>query len=230
MANTLQHTRTRYPGLVNPNLVTPWWLSGEIAASAANCIAAYQPKGAASYAASKVNLANPGTYDLIDTGHIPAWSSLNGWLFNGSTYLDTGIIPASDWTMIVGFDFAQPMSLTSWMCGVDSAGNARFYLAPTWNQTKRLYGSGGYSVKNGIYSSGIMAIAGQQPYFNGATDGAALTAWDTTQSRPIFIGCLNQISGSPIYYYKGNIQAISIYSVALTAPQVAALSAAMAAL
>ena len=35
-----------------------WWdLNGTIT----SCIAAYQPKGAASYAASKVNLANPGT-------------------------------------------------------------------------------------------------------------------------------------------------------------------------
>ncbi len=42
----------------------PWWLAGGIPAE--NCIAAYQPKGAASYAASKVNLANPGTYDAYE--------------------------------------------------------------------------------------------------------------------------------------------------------------------
>jgi hypothetical protein len=40
--------------------VTPWYLSTGIAA--ADIAAIYQPIGAASYAASKVNLAHPGTF------------------------------------------------------------------------------------------------------------------------------------------------------------------------
>jgi hypothetical protein len=56
-----------------------WWdLDGTIT----SCIAAYQPKGAASYAASKVNLANPGTYDLTN-GNDPSWSASTGWTFDG---------------------------------------------------------------------------------------------------------------------------------------------------
>src|SRR4030042_266315 len=58
-----------------------WWLAGGI--SAANCLAAYQPKGAASYAASKVNLANPGTYDAVDGVAFPTWAAATGWTFNG---------------------------------------------------------------------------------------------------------------------------------------------------
>jgi len=57
-----------------------WWLAGGIDPD--DCIAAYQPKGAASYAASKVNLANPGTYDLTN-GNDPSWSADNGWTFDG---------------------------------------------------------------------------------------------------------------------------------------------------
>ena len=57
-----------------------WWLAGGIDPD--DCIAAYQPKGAASYAASKVNLANPGTYDLTN-GNDPSWSASTGWTFDG---------------------------------------------------------------------------------------------------------------------------------------------------
>ena len=57
-----------------------WWLAGGIDPD--DCVAAYQPKGAASYAASKVNLANPGTYDLTN-GNDPSWSASTGWTFDG---------------------------------------------------------------------------------------------------------------------------------------------------
>src|SRR4030042_328416 len=57
----------------------PWYLSGGI--PKADCLAAYQPKGAASYAASKVNIVNPGTYDLTDGAAFPTWDVVNGWTF-----------------------------------------------------------------------------------------------------------------------------------------------------
>jgi len=58
-----------------------WWLAGGI--NAANCIAAYQPIGAADYATSKVNLANPGTYDAYE-GTAPDWSAVTGWTFDST--------------------------------------------------------------------------------------------------------------------------------------------------
>lgn len=57
-------------------VVTPWYLSGGVDPS--DCIAAYQAKGAESYAASKVNLANPGIHDLTDNNTVP-WDSTDGW-------------------------------------------------------------------------------------------------------------------------------------------------------
>jgi len=59
--------------------VEPWWLSGGIAA--ANCVAAYQPKGAASLEASYVNLANPGTYNLTFNGNLEQTLELRGELW-----------------------------------------------------------------------------------------------------------------------------------------------------
>ena len=52
-----------------------WW-----EASGATAVVAYQAKGAGSYAASLVNLANPGTHDLIE-GNAPDWDAATGWRF-----------------------------------------------------------------------------------------------------------------------------------------------------
>lgn len=54
-----------------------WW---EVAGK--TCVAAYQPKGAASLAASYGNLANPGTYTL-GPGDAPTFDTALGWTFDG---------------------------------------------------------------------------------------------------------------------------------------------------
>jgi hypothetical protein len=73
-----------------------WWLAGGIAP--ANCVAAYQAKGATSKAASLVNLAQPGTYDLTETGTVN-WDAVAGWTgFTSTTdYLtSTAVIPGAN--------------------------------------------------------------------------------------------------------------------------------------
>lgn len=57
-----------------------WWTDTGIPAD--QFIAVYQPKGAASLAASYVNLANPGTYDLAQTNPLhPVQLVADGWNF-----------------------------------------------------------------------------------------------------------------------------------------------------
>jgi hypothetical protein len=52
---------------------TPWWyVAGQ------TCVAAYQPIGAPSLAASYVILANPGTYDAAP-GVAPTFDAATGW-------------------------------------------------------------------------------------------------------------------------------------------------------
>jgi hypothetical protein len=82
--------------------MTDWWLNGGILP--ADCIGAYQAIGAASYAASLVNLANPGTYDLTAPVGTPVWNTTDGWIGGGiavDTHLETGINPHHDWSVIV---------------------------------------------------------------------------------------------------------------------------------
>jgi len=64
---------------------------------AADVLIAYQPKwnggiytraDTASYANSKINLANPGTDDAVD-GIAPGWNTNTGWTGDGSAYLNT---------------------------------------------------------------------------------------------------------------------------------------------
>ena len=52
-------------------VATPWYLAGGV--SAANCVAAYLAKGAASYAASKANLTGDTDYDLTENDGAVTW-------------------------------------------------------------------------------------------------------------------------------------------------------------
>jgi hypothetical protein len=208
-----------------------WWLAGGI--SAANCIAAYQPKGAASYAASLSNLANPGTYDATE-GTAPDWASGTGWTFDNanSEYLKTGVSNAMDrtYSMIVRFDNASAGVYT--MCGnyADGASANAFLIAP--NRSSEVYYFSGsrqeYTTSPNL-SAGILALAGTAGYRNGELD-AAFTEDGTGTVGEIYIGALNYNSGTPLQEWSGNIYAIAIYSVGITADQVSALTTAMNAL
>ena len=210
-----------------------WYLSGGIAA--ANCIAAYTPKGAASLAASYDNNAAPGngladsTYDAAP-GVAPTWASGTGWTFNGTTqYLDTGVIPAADqsWSLLVRYSGAVQSDFARFGCL--NSGSARFFLYPyTVSSSGTGYGHGGYLLVPVSDTSGVIGFAGNQPYRNGATHGGTI---GTGAGTPIAfsIGAVNNTSviGD---YWNGTIEAIAIYDTVLTAPQVAAVSTAMAAL
>lgn len=219
-----RRARIAQPGF---SAATPWWLSGGIAA--ANCVAAYTPKGAASLVASYDNNAAPGngladgTYDAAP-GVAPTWGAATGWTFNGTDmYLTTGVVPASGWSMIVRFSDVAVNS--RWLMGSEAP---QFYLASNWAGGV-LYGANGIGFRNPGIASGVIAIAGQQPYRNGATDGATVGAGGWATVRPIAIGALNS-NGAIVYYVNGKIQAAAIYNATLTAPQVAAVSTAMMAL
>lgn len=200
-----------------------WWLSGGV--SAANCVVAYQPKGAASLAASYTNLANPGTYTAAP-GVAPTFAAATGWTFaaESTTYLNTGIVPASGWSFIIRFngtaDGGVPIGTYK--------PNARFFVQ--LGSTVVVYASGSLVVVSPQATSGVLAIAGQQGYRNGTADGAAISAWTDTTTLSIYIGAHSRSDTGIGSYYTGSIQAIAIYNATLSAAQVSGISAAMAAL
>lgn len=188
-------------------------------------LAAYQPKGAASQAASYVNLARPGAYDAAP-GVAPTWSAANGWIFNGALaqYLTTSLIPGSYWSLLIRYDSMvggstliggrKPSGLPDGMgIGLAVGSNTAFD-----------YGNR-ISVPLGD-ASGILAIAGTRAYRNGIDVGGPLAGVPVTPGA-LYIGAYNN-SPAASGFCTGNIQAVAIYNAVLTPAQVAAVSSAMA--
>ena len=202
-----------------------WWLAGGIAA--ANCIAAYQPKGAASLAASYVNLANPGTYDATE-GTAPTFDTSIGWTFSAASnqYLRTGVTPENDqtWSMIARFSGHTTNGQA--MCGsIALNGAVGFRMFPRRGVANNMVWNNGTQIASGErQSEGIMAIAGANAFFDGTSYGTT-GGWSGATPIETYIGAQN-FGGSPDRYYTGVIEALAIYDVDITS-YIASLGAAI---
>lgn len=198
----------------------PWWQS------VPGCIAAWQPNGAASYSASLVNLANPGTYDAAP-GVAPAWSAA-GWVGNGSAYLRTGLIPSHPCTIIARGIITGGTSGAFMGARSSESSTDRLYVWPR-DGTVRRYGYGGLSSPSGALSGGTMAVAGGYPYLDGAPDGAQIAGSPAGLSRGLVLMASDN-GGTIIFPMTGLWIAGGVWNGTLTAGQIAALTAAMEAL
>ena len=204
----------------------PWWLAGGIPRQ--NGIAAYQPKGASSQAASYVNLATPGLYDCT-VGNAPAWAVTTGWTFDGTDdYLVTGVIPEADqtWSMIAKF---SGVSKTKGLIGAEVGTNGRFYIFPRRGSADDfLLGNGGYIATGVRLTSGILAVAGVNGYLNGIHQGVMNATWGGTPGI-IIIGALNHAAPPDVTvnligeYCDGVIPAMAIYDIDIS-PYITAIT------
>ena len=209
-----------------------WWdPDGSIGAG---CIAGvWQSKAVASLAASYLRLAGNQGYANIDPaiveGVAPNWDAVNGWGFNGTThYLDTGIVPGSAWSALCQFSGAtSPLTYRTLFGSHTGGSDNRFYIRQQIPDTM-LYANGLTLIVPPKITLGNMGMAGQTAYRNGVSDGAIL-AGGVEPVLPIYIGARN-LSGVASELYFGNLLALAIYSCTLTAPQMALVAAAMAAL
>lgn len=207
-----------------------WWTAGGIASL--TCVAAYQPKGAASLALSYINLASPGTYNAAP-GTAPTWDVVNGWKFltASSQYLGTGIYPSSGWSLICRFSNAAAVIGANCFFGEADVGNVRrLYISGVdATNTGVRYANGATILVAPVLTSGVLAVAGQQGHRNGVADGGAIGAWSGGAAiYPILIGA-NDYTASPPYraYATGYFQAGAIYNTTLTPAQVLAVTNAM---
>jgi len=199
-----------------------WWnLDGLI--TPANCKVAYQPKGAASYAASKVNLANPGNYDAAE-GTAPSWATGTGWTGNGTDqelYVPTlQPLGSDDWSFIIKIN-------------VDGGFASDRYPCCLYQTTSNMFGTyinGGMRVCNGNYHvvgaavSCVAGAAGLKNYYNGNYINDGAEAWCTDLQR------MYLLSRKGANYFDGTIEAFALYDIVLTGGQMAALTTAMNAL
>lgn len=210
-------------------VVAPWYLKGGVAS--ANCIAAYKAKGAASYAASKINLANPGTYDAADGAAFPSWAAATGWTFNGTTqYLDTGVVPVNDqtWSMIVKYNSYTTGAVT--VCGMyeDVPGIRAFLIQVNDGGDLLTYYNGNNTSAAPHLHAATLAIGGTIAYRDGVPDGAAIGAIPGVFVGSIYIGAVNYDAGTAAGFLPGVITSLAIYDAVLTEAQVVAIGAEMA--
>ena len=200
-----------------------WWLSGGIAA--ANCIGAYQAKGAASKEASQVNLANSGTYDLAEVGTV-TFDTSTGWQGGTGKYFTTDITAvAGEWSFIVRFTNASSNLGIPLGC---SKADQRWYTVPNYvSASARVYIKSSETLISGAFPNGIICVSGLKAYEDGSfvknLGGSSVT------TEKLFILCANSGDG-PDLPFGGQVQAIAIYNTALTVTQVGLLTTAMAAL
>jgi hypothetical protein len=206
--------------LTAQNFVNWWWAVGGIAEI---CIGAYQPMGAASLAASYINLANPT--NNAAPGSAPSFDTAVGWTFSDTHWLGTNIIAAANYSMIGRFSGTTARASGHCVMGCGSLSTNRLYVLPGLDVSNRAFGYGLHKSFAGAVDNGVMAIAGENCYYNGAVDG--VTAGSIT-SGELEIQFGRRWKGSGFDFpLNGNIQAAAIYSAVLTAPQVAALTTAI---
>jgi len=225
--NTATATPTDTPTstpTITPTITPEWWQ----AVAGKTPIIAYAPAGAASYNASLVNLANPGTNNAA-AGEAPDWSAENGWEFDGiSNYLTAGNIAFTEhMTFVVRYsnfsgDFDDIMDDGSagmnylWLDGSTptigmSFSTSGYYYFVTCDPGASIPTSATVATNiNGFWIDGIDCNADISSDPGTWSDTAALL--------------IGGYSGSE---FAGNIQAIAIYSTTLSAGEIATITDAM---
>lgn len=229
----MSYLATRRSLLVAPAAAaaTDWWLAGGI--SSGDCVAAYAAVGAASQTASKTNLANPGTYDLADGSATPTWNATDGWIWDGfgTVYYDTGWYPVETSSIIIRYSDLTSGGYT-FLAGVQGSSPTRWYfIYPFDGSTYGIVGfSAGSYQPNNLSLSGTAALAKNVFYSNGSSLNTISYSWNGDPGIPLPIGARHAYGG---YYGDSSakkIQAVAIYSIQLSADQIAALHTAMMAL
>lgn len=195
----------------------------------ANVIGAYAPKGAASLAASYVNLANPGTNNAAP-GVAPTFNAATGWGGTGSQWLTTGIVPSAGWTIGVRFSDV-PADNNGCAIGGFKDANTYFWAypsTPVGNQYYMAYGNSPVQGGAGTgIAQGVLIISAGKRYVNGILKSTS-GVWTGTGAA-IYIMARNN-NGTTDRIMTGNVQAAIVLNTQLTDAQALELSNNMAAL
>jgi len=187
--------------------------------------AAYRSKGAASLAASYVDLTGNG--NNCGPGVAPGWDAVNGWIFDGLTqYLVTTFVAQNDQSQSVLIQFTNRTN-DGFEFGENDVGATDFAVQVRAADVRPR--NGGTVANAPGMAAGNYGIAGNQGYRTGVPDGGAIPGWAGPTVLACYIGALNN-GGVAAFFAATNIQALVIYDCILTAPQMLAVATAMAAL
>jgi len=208
-----------------------WWnLFGAI--PLANCVAAYQPKGAANLAASYINLTGNATYNCAPVEVAPAWDVASGWKFTiaaipNRTSLTTGVTAGSNYSAVVRFSNSTDTSANQAVFGNVTTNANFFLLLRTTPKHRHANGVNLVTTASAWPASGVFGLTPGAGYRDGLSDGTFVYSWTGT-AVPMFIGCYSN-AGSVTAPFTGYIQAFAVYN-SDQAANMAALYIAMAAL
>lgn len=212
--------------LTAQNFSNAWWAA---AGCAASCVAAYKSKGAASLAASYVNLKNPGTNDAAP-GVAPNFAAATGRTYTGTQYLTTGVVPVND------------QSYSAFIRSNNFAMDGFSLFGASWGSNKlvgvyyisvaggTLYFNGS-SVSNASSNTGdhVLGIVGNKAYRDGVALAGTIGTTAGSNTNDIYIGGDN-LNGTAENKGKFDELAFVVYNAVISGPQAVAVSAAMAAL
>ena len=220
-----------------------WWLADGVI-DAADCIAAFDPRSAATLTDSYVNLITPGTLDMLTTDLAEPSLDANGWFFDAT--LDQGLTFAramSDEVSVV-FRYSAifpPINDAMYVFGRRNGFHNRFfyydaaYQHTTYGWVGTEFGLGGNRrIFSGDFTQSATVVMTSSPSTD-TTAGYALGLKETSNSR----------SDSPFFYVghvngrnmttdqrglNGHISHFAAYGVALTEAQALALTSVVDAL
>lgn len=215
-------------GIAQLNTPHGWWDNN---GAILGCVAAYQPKGAASLAASYVNLNNPSTNDAA-TGVAPTHATLTGWTFNGTTqYLTTGIVPVNNQTWSAIARFSNASGSGGVIVGASDAGQTYLFILQPRRAAATAVGyfSGGQLAITPALASGVIAFGGNKAYRNGTAETGTIPTGAAGTYPALLIGALN-LGGTPSLFFVGDMYALAIYNTTISAAEAATLTTAINAL
>ena len=180
-----------------------WYLAGGLTES--DIIAAYQPVSAVDKETGMLNLVNPATHVLTESGTVP-WTTELGWQAGSPNYFITDIKPSLTLSIVI----KTSGSPAGYQVGC-------VYSSKGIILSTELYRKGGTLSTAGM-ASGDHGIAGQKAYKNGVSVGD-IPAGDigTSGNYNMFILCVNLDGTANLFQTTGYIQAIAFYNKDISA-------------
>lgn len=203
-----------------------WYLAGGI--NPADCVLAYQPKGAADLASSYINIAHPGTLDASPATAPPGLSPTDGWLFDGTKYLNTGMAELSEtWTHIIQYKINVANHNGSVYGNYHGDATKICTEIGTYGGAYSVYHSAGYGYGGLLFGPAypvgdfaVVAIAGNKAYINGVPFPTPIPQFGRTVPSPPFrVGWSGENSK-----LNGAIVAVASYNRTLSQAEITAVT------
>jgi hypothetical protein len=204
-------------------LTCSWWLAGVV--PIANCKRAYSAIGAASLAASYIDLVS---IQNAAPGDVPAWDITNGWQFNGSSnYLTTGFVPSGTTSIACRFStYTGGAALLALFGVTDGSGN--FYYCPVRNTGQHRFTWGAYSTATAPgATNGVLIVTPTGVWIDGIKYDSPTGSWATVTAE-MYLGCRNLTGTGPNAHAPVYIQRWAAYDIDLnTSTYIADITASM---